>query len=189
MRLPQTITGRVLACALGLTLLIAGHAAAGNDDRFFPETNQHLDNQYGFLAFWDAHDGAELLGSPVTGVLLEANVPVQYFERGRLENRQASVVTGAIGRERIRWRSFPAMRPHEPRADEQIFAETAHSVAGSFLRFWREHDGADLFGPPLSEPHWEVLDGASVLVQYFERARLERSPGGNDAAVIVGQLG
>jgi lipoprotein-anchoring transpeptidase ErfK/SrfK len=173
-----------------LALVIVGRIGAQEGDgRLFDETGQLLDNQYGFLQFWERHRGAELYGPPITGIVLEANVPVQYFERGRLEYRGDTVVPGAIARERTRWRPFPAARSLTPRAGMQVFKETGHTLSGDFLIFWRENDGEVVFGPPLSEPLWETIDGTSVRVQYFERARLEQRPATSGESVTTGLLG
>lgn len=165
-----------LLCALVIAGLGMSQALAQEGSRPFDETGQVLDNQYGFLDFWNAHNGAELLGAPLTPIVVEANVPVQYFERGRLEQRDGQVIPGALGVERTRWRTFTKVPPRAARDEEQIFEETGHTLSGAFLRFWREQEGELLFGPPISEPVWEQVNGANIRVQYFQRARLEHYP-------------
>ncbi|HEY0739493.1 MAG TPA: L,D-transpeptidase [Herpetosiphonaceae bacterium] len=165
-----------LLCAVVIAGLGISQAFAQEGSRQFAETGQVLDNQYGFLDFWNAHNGAELLGAPLTPIVVEANVPVQYFEHGRLEQRDGQVVPGALGIERTRWRTFAKVPPRAARDEEQIFEETGHTLSGAFLRFWREHEGELLFGPPISEPVWEQVSGANIRVQYFQRARLEHYP-------------
>ncbi|MDW8059339.1 MAG: polysaccharide deacetylase family protein [Thermomicrobium sp.] len=49
------------------------------------------------------------------------------------------------------------------------FPAVGHHVAEPFLSFWRRHGGLRIFGYPISEAH--ERDG--LLVQYFERARME----------------
>lgn len=170
-----------------LLALVWGHSGAQEGERFFETTGQRLDDQYGFLQFWTQHGGADVLGEPITGIVLEANVPTQYFEHSRLENNAGAVRVGQLGRERTRWRAFePAV---SRRADDQFFPATGHVLGGAFLRFWREHGGADVFGAPISEPLWEVVAGASVRVQYFERARLEDRGGRANGPITVGALG
>lgn len=172
--------------AVILSALLISTTFGQEGSRVFQSTGQTLDNQYGFLDFWNEYDGAALLGDPLTGVVFEANVPVQYFERGRLEQRDGKVVTGNLGRERTRWRSFAKPQPREARADELVSAETGYSLSGPFLRFWRSHNGATMFGQPISEPLWEPVNGANIRVQYFERARLEHYPAlsaGNDIKI------
>jgi lipoprotein-anchoring transpeptidase ErfK/SrfK len=169
--------------------LFAGRALGQEGARTFPSTGQTLDNQYGFLDFWNAHDGAAMLGDPLTAIVFEANVPVQYFERGRLEQRDGEVVAGALGRERTRWRSF-AKPPRAAEANVRMFRETGYSLSGPFLQYWEAHDGATLFGAPISEPVWEHVGGAQIRVQYFENARLEHhSALPADRAIKLSDLG
>ena len=177
------------SAALVLTVLMWGQIAAQEGPLPLPGTIPGPDEQYGFLAFWDAHSGADLFGQPITGIVFEANIPVQYFERGRLESRDGGVVVGALGRERTRWRVFPAARSSQTRPGERFFPETSHSISGAFLEFWEAHDGATVFGAPLSEALWESTGGASVRVQYFERARLEQGPTSTGGRITVSALG
>ena len=176
-----------MACVVALVL--ATGIAAEDTVRFFEETGHSIDNQHGFLDFWDQHEGTELLGPPITGVILAANVPVQYFERGRLEFRDQTAIAGALGRERTRWRDFPAARTRGQTVDTRYYPETEHTLAGEFLRFWDAHHGALMFGAPLSEPLWELVDGASLRVQYFERARLEQQSSSAGGGIRVSALG
>jgi lipoprotein-anchoring transpeptidase ErfK/SrfK len=179
----------VVAIASLMVLGWSPRIAADDTVRFFEETGHSIDNQYGFLEFWDQHHGAELIGLPLTGIVFEANIPVQYFEHARLEYRDQVVVPGALGRERTRWRAFPASRISQNQPGSRYFAETGHAITGEFRRFWEDHDGALLFGAPLSEPLWEQVDGASLRVQYFERVRLEQEPVSTGATVRVSRLG
>jgi hypothetical protein len=87
----------------------AGPAGAS---RAFPATNQSLSGV--FLTYWQQHDGAKLLGAPISGVRSETNgdgtgraYAVQWFERGRLEyHPEASapyrVELGQLGRQALR---------------------------------------------------------------------------------------
>ena len=54
----------------------------------------------------------------------------------------------------------------------QYFAPFGHGIAEPFLSFWRTHGGLPVFGYPRTE----ALRERGVLVQYFERARLEYTP-------------
>lgn len=49
------------------------------------------------------------------------------------------------------------------------FPATGHHLAEPFLSFWRGHGGLRIFGYPISEVH----EREGMLVQYFERARME----------------
>ena len=61
-----------------------------------------------------------------------------------------------------------------PRAG-RFFPETGQWVRGDFLTFWEQRGGLELFGYPLSgEQRERCEDGHEHLVQWFERACLER---------------
>ncbi|GAC1654739.1 MAG: hypothetical protein NVS4B8_29930 [Herpetosiphon sp.] len=167
-----------------LVLLTYRRGYAQTGVRFFPETGQSLDTSHGFLQFWEGHDGAVMLGAPITGVMVEANITVQYFERSRLEAVNGSVVVGEVGREYLRWRTFAAGSMPAPDA---VHFGTGFSVSGPFLRFWHGHAGPQMLGEPLSDPVWETVDEASIRVQYFERGRLDQVIPGE--AIVVGNLG
>jgi len=70
---------------------------------------------------------------------------------------------------------FATVQPTRAAASPPVvyFPTTGHHVAEPFLSFWRAHGGLRILGYPLSEAH--ERDG--LLVQYFERARLEASLG------------
>ncbi len=179
----------MVLCVLLVSGMVVSRAWGQEGSRFFETTGQTLDNQYGFLAFWTEHAGAQLLGDPLTPIVFEANVPTQYFVFGRLEQRAGKVVTGDLGRERTRWRTFPAANGSAS-ADRLRFKSTDHTLSGAFLRFWRAHRGNVLFGAPISEPIWEQVNGANIRVQYFERARLEHYPAlPADDAIKISPLG
>jgi len=57
----------------------------------------------------------------------------------------------------------------DDQVDSQYFAETDHSVSGSFLRLYESLGGVSVLGLPLTEACFE--DG--LWVQYFEKVRFE----------------
>jgi D-alanyl-D-alanine carboxypeptidase len=65
---------------------------------WFPATGHTLAN--GFLAHWQAHDGATTLGPPLSEEYEEAGRIVQWFERGRLDYDPAAgaIERAALGR-------------------------------------------------------------------------------------------
>ncbi len=74
--------------------------------------------------------------------------------------------------------------------DAVVFPSTGHSLSGPFKRFWEGHGGAAILGLPLSEPFEEASpeDGRTRLVQYFERAKMERhaeAPDGRDEVQLA----
>jgi len=78
--------------------------------RFFPETGFVVQNA--FLRYFDARGGVDALGYPITPEVNEADRPVQYFQRARLEYRQEfagtarEVQLGLIGDELLRQRGW-----------------------------------------------------------------------------------
>jgi photosystem II stability/assembly factor-like uncharacterized protein len=62
--------------------------------------------------------------------------------------------------------------PLPPGPNRQYFPETGHNVSPTFFPFFRAMGGVERFGYPRTEEMME--DG--LLVQYFQRARLEHRP-------------
>jgi len=83
--------------------------------------------------------------------------------------------------------------PFTSTADKRYFAESGHSMAEPFKRYWEAHGGLAQFGFPLTESFTEqnIDDGKSYMVQYFERARFEHHPEAKDPQyqVLLGFLG
>lgn len=189
------------ACLASLLLGVAAglwiaptHSSAQDDALYFAATGHRLDNSYGFLGHWRASNGPLTLGAPLTGVLDEGGLTVQYFERGRLELHPeygGAILRGRLGAEYAEslWRSFA---PPDPAAADaagaRLFAETGYSVGEPFLSFWEANGALDAFGLPLSAPAYEYVGARVAMVQYFERARLEHYPGA-PVSVEVGALG
>jgi murein DD-endopeptidase MepM/ murein hydrolase activator NlpD len=144
--------------------------------RYFAESGHTL--QGGFREYWEAHRGADVLGLPLSEEFAErytdgSTQTVQYFERGVLEYHPAAasgqqVMPRDVGALLLHGRHFTPPASGEG----QRFPATGFTVGGEFLRFWRDLDGATVFGNPLSPAVLE--DGRTV--QYFERARFEYHP-------------
>jgi lipoprotein-anchoring transpeptidase ErfK/SrfK len=164
---------------------------------FFPSTGQRLDDSYGFLSYWRSHHGDELFGAAITGIVEENGLMTQYFERGRLEYHPelagSPVLPGRVGSDYAAalWRVFDPPLPHHPAPDVYIFEATGYALREPFLSFWQTNGGLGTFGYPISEPIWEYVDTHMILVQYFERGRLERHPGAGGAPddVLITPLG
>ncbi len=61
--------------------------------------------------------------------------------------------------------------------DVRYFSETGQTLSGRFLRAWNARGGLRILGLPLTRPYpREQEDGSWLLVQDFERARLEYHP-------------
>jgi len=78
-----------------------------------------------------------------------------------------------------------AAQPPAPIGNCRYFVATGHYVCDEFLRFYDELSGDTILGQPLSEAYPD--DARGVLVQYFERARLEARP--QSDGTQIAQLG
>lgn len=176
-------------------------APLGPDAHYFPETGHYLDGIFG--SFWAQNGGLPVFGYPLTEKFTQQNPDtgkprtVQYFERQRYEYHPENagtpyeVLLGRLGvtdaTDRGLLATHAAFEPlpegTEAGSDCLMFAETGHRLCDQFRDYWQAHglemDDPDvsyreslaLFGYPISEPF--VLPGTELLVQYFERARLE----------------
>jgi len=85
----------------------------------------------------------------------------------------------------------PLPRPTEAAGIDYLDA-TSHTLGGPIRDYWESHGGLWLFGYPVSEPYAAISeDGHPIVVQYFERARLEYHPALDDTPyrVLGGRLG
>ena len=158
---------------------------------YFPATHHTL--RAPFLAFYNANGGLKIFGLPLTEAFTESGQLVQYFERARLAVVQGHVVMSPLGAQLTAGRTFPAAASRGS-SGQMWFSTTHHTLSGLFLTFWRTHNGALLFGPPISQPLSEQNGdgtGKSYLVQYCENARLEYHPelASSGNVVTLGQLG
>ena len=80
-----------------------------------------------------------------------------------------------------------------PREGATYFTETGHNVGGTFLEYFGANGSQEIFGLPLTEEFDEpgADGGATLRVQYFQRARMEHHPelAGTPYEVQLGLLG
>ncbi|NTU85852.1 MAG: hypothetical protein HGA45_42065 [Chloroflexales bacterium] len=180
------------------------------DQRCFPETSQCISGR--IREYWEQYGGLPIFGFPITEPRTETveGQPrqVQWFERARLElhpelKRPYDVQLSRLGSDRLAqqgvdWQAFPKSAPQ---AGCRFFAETSHNICGRILETWRtrgieldgkpgksEAENLALFGLPLSD--LQTSEGQQVQVQWFERGRIELTPGKSPPAdVQLGLLG
>jgi stage II sporulation protein D len=146
----------------------------GLTNQYFPETGHNVGGA--FLNFFVTYGGLDMFGMPRTEELLEDGRTVQYFQRARLEfavekagtsyEVQPALLGDVVTEGR---RPFPKSPVFDSTPGHQYFPETGHGLHNAFHRHWTDHGGLDLFGYPTSEE----MDENGVIVQYFQRARLE----------------
>jgi uncharacterized protein YkwD len=138
-------------------------------------TDQPL--QGAFLQTYQKY-GLSLIGYPLSPELKEGTTTVQYFERVKMEyhpefaSQGAEVLFTRLGADISAGSPFGKVKPFSPSRFKSYFAATGHSLADPFFSFWRSNGGISLFGYPISEP----LRQDGMLVQWFERARMEYHP-------------
>jgi hypothetical protein len=200
---------------LVLTLLPTP-AAQAQEVRYFPQTDHSVGGR--FLEYWQQSGGLDVFGYPLTDERTEEGNMVQYFERTRFEYAPDNaapydVLLGRLGastlaQQGVDWREMPTAPG--PAAGCLWFDQTDHNVCNQlqnqgigFLNYWRsnglEFDGQPghshqeslaLFGLPITEPYDYEVEGKTVQVQWFERARFEWHPDNPPGArVLLGRLG
>jgi hypothetical protein len=168
--------------ALFLTIFIPASPAIAQSDPgwvYFSETGHTV--QEPFLTFFKNTGGLARYGFPITDEYVDPQTKliVQYFQKARLESHPDNpdpykVQLGLLGDE-LGQRRPPIPVESIPSASDPscvYFNDTGHSVCYYFLDYWRQAGGLDLFGYPISE----YLIENGVIVQYFQRAKMEWQP-------------
>lgn len=166
----------VMGYAPALTVLAQ---TGGQDSQYFPETGHTVRDP--FYDFFLQHGGVEQFGYPITDDYIDSQTGllVQYFQKARLEWHPDNpdpykVQLGLLGEE-LGKKAGPISVDQIPLANDPTcyyFDETKHKVCNSFLTYYREHGGLDMFGYPITEYVYEN----GLIVQYFQRARMEWRP-------------
>lgn len=60
--------------------------------------------------------------------------------------------------------------------EERCFSVTGYCISGEIRRFWEQSGGLPVFGYPLTPLQEEQIEGRTLMVQWFERHRLELHP-------------
>jgi hypothetical protein len=167
----------VLGVAAALFWGLSGIQWSREQPRFFPETGHTL--EIDLLSFYDTHGGEEIIGYPITDSFIDPDTgfTIQYFENARIE----LIPTGQEGE--IEARFSPIGEDlggwQTPREEDYLnaiedpgcdfFPATQHAVCHSFLAYFEEHGGSEIFGFPISE----FVFVEDQVVQYFQRFRLD----------------
>ena len=181
---------------------------------FFSETQNWIAPP--FYQFWSTNGELPIFGYPLAPTDLMTSpddgqvYATQIFERARLEYHPENpepyrVQLGRLGAEVLQqqgrnWQDFPK---GTPKRGCDFFPETGHTLCEPFRSYWRRYglelgflgvtyaESLALFGLPLSEPTMETnAEGATVLTQWFERARFEYHPNNPPQyQVLLGLLG
>jgi hypothetical protein len=187
----------LLTSALCTNPSVLAHPDSGQ--RCFHETGYCMSGR--IRAFWEQNGGLPVFGFPITPQVqtrIEGMVvPVQWFERARLEVHAENpapydVLLGRLGNETLhdQGRDWLTGGASPQGSDCRFFHETQHNICGAILQTWHQYglefDGQPetseaenlaLFGLPITELIPDVsTDGQVYMVQWFERARFELHP-------------
>jgi sortase (surface protein transpeptidase) len=183
---------------LGMVPFIpSGQQAAAGESACFQGTPYCADNA--FLSFWKSHGGLEILGLPVSQSFIDSRgLIIQFYERAIMEwhpenEARYQVLLTLLGSDRLGSRAERTAPPAACAGDCTLFAETNHTLRGTFKQYWQSNGGLQVFGFPLTEEFVETnaADGKPYTVQYFERNRFESHPESADPhyQVLLGLLG
>ena len=178
----------------------AAEAAPG--ERCFAETGFCIGGT--IRDYWERNGGLAVFGYPIAAQRTETvegtwTVPVQWFERDRLEdhtNEGKGILAGRLGARWLEvqgrpWQTYSgAPGPGDPKQCT-FFAQTGHLLCGRFRTYWERNGGLERFGYPITEVFNEKVEGRELVVQYFERRRMEYHPEleGTPYEVLLGLLG
>ncbi len=165
---------------------------------YFEKTGHYLGEP--FLTYWRNHNGIYQFGMPISELINENNLPVQYFESGRLEYHDnykgtpEEIGVGNLGRDLVKAnpeiKASPAYSPiEEKRVPEgfRYFRETGHTTIGRWTATWEQAGGMPRFGPPLTEQFSRTINGEAYTVQLFEKGQFQRRDG--TEGVTISPLG
>lgn len=179
--------GLVLTLLLCLGWVPSGQAQIGGGYRYFAETQHAVRGE--FLEFFDTYGGLSIFGYPRTEPFVQDGFVVQYFQNARFESHPENpapyrVQLGLLGVD-LKYERPRIVPPAISSRSRHYFPETGHTVAFSFLDFFKANGGIDVFGYPISETHFEN----GRVVQYFQRMKLEWHSDNRVTPVQIGNLG
>jgi Tol biopolymer transport system component len=70
--------------------------------------------------------------------------------------------------------------------EQRCFSETDYCISGPIRSYWEQNGGLPVFGYPITEQRTETVEDRTIVVQWFERDRLEIQA---DGTVTAGRLG
>ncbi|NOY99215.1 MAG: hypothetical protein GXP40_08450 [Chloroflexi bacterium] len=180
---------KFLGLIIALSLLAVTPAQAQSpDSKFFHETKHNVTGEF-WKYYQSVPDAETIFGYPITEAFTnEDGMLVQYFQRARFELHPdlpagQQVQLTPLGD--LTYHPGAQLNVDNPLAC-RVYPETGYPVCFSFLEFFDKHGGVAQFGFPVSP--FEYQD--SMIVQYFQKGRLEWHPWKPDGQrVVTGDLG
>ncbi|HUI89569.1 MAG TPA: hypothetical protein VLX61_12685 [Anaerolineales bacterium] len=157
--------------------------AQDQNNQYFPETGHNV--QGDFLRFYSSiPDPTTIYGYPITEEFTRKDgLQVQYFQRARFEYHPElpagqRVTLTDLGTQM--YTPSTQLNVFNPFACH-LYSQTNFAVCFAFLDFYNKYGGTTQFGYPISP--FEYHDG--LIVQYFQRARLEWQPSNPEGERVV----
>jgi hypothetical protein len=169
---------------------------AQSQERCFAETGYCISGP--IRSYWERNGGLSVFGYPISSLMTESvegqALPVQWFQRDRLENHGSErVMAGRLGAQLLETmgRRWQPRVPSEMRDGCRTFPETGYAVCEPFLSYWERNGGLARFGYPLSSVEEQIIGDWVGDVQYFERRRMEHHTelAGTPFTILLGLLG
>ena len=139
--------------------------------------------------YWQAHGGVASFGPPLEPASEEGGITRQRFTNTVLELRPDQADTPGLVQPAPLGRNT-LLAPIPPATDNgngRYFIETGHNLGRAFLDHWQRVDGAQIYGPPLSEEQIiTAADGQRRTGQIFEHAILAQYDDGSIRAEPLG---
>jgi hypothetical protein len=150
----------------------------GPDAVYFDKTGHYLTGD--FLDFWREYGGIQTFGYPISPVLEQDEMPVQYFERHVLEYHADNpsdyqILLRRLGAEARDERDLGDRWPFEAHGEDEpgeFFPATGQSMRQRFHDYWEDNGGTRIFGYPISAQFRHY----GTRVQFTERAIFEHHP-------------
>jgi hypothetical protein len=177
-----------------LTFASALPAQAQSGERCFPQTSYCISGP--IRAYWESNGGLPVFGYPITAQRNETvegrTLPVQWFERDRLEiQANGSVTAGRLGARllQLQGRPWETFEKGTPQSGCNWMEATGHNMCEPFWSYWQQNGGLERFGYPITEAFYESIEGNELLVQYYERRRMEWHTEMSGQPILLGLLG
>jgi hypothetical protein len=181
MMLRRALASLFVFCLLAIPWSPAN--AQDQNNRYFPETGHNV--QGDFLRFYNVvSDPTTLYGYPITEQFNRKDgLLIQYFQRARFEYHPElpdgqHVTLADLGTQM--YMPSAQLNLYNPFACH-LYAQTNFPVCFAFLDFYNKYGGPLQFGYPISP--FEYHDG--LIVQYFQRARMEWQPSNPEGERVV----
>ncbi len=164
----------ILIGVMMVTLPVSAEDGLSLPREFFPEAGHWIIGE--FLEHFNSHGGLAVFGYPLTEPYYQGGVLIQYFQNARMEwhideDGTYSVQLGHLGEE-LNYTTPGEEQPTRLGSRKVYFPETGHTVCYSFMDFFNQNGGTDVFGLPITEMYFE----GATIVQYFQHMKLMWDP-------------